>query len=863
MKHKLLFLTLVLFAYLSNAQITENYKQLSNEPNANYYGIVASTRAEFASKDLNNLKNKQAKKQFERWALYWKDRVNLDGTFPSELQGYFNAGILNANGKIVTRQQNSTGRVTSQTWINIGPEQSELDNNGYSNYPQMGRLNAFLRIKHPTDVNQDVLFVGAPNGGIWKSTDGGANWAPKLDMVAGIGVTDIETTPDATFANYTTKPIYVSTGDYDGGNVKSIGVLKSMDGGETFSSTGLTATLMDQITLGDLIVIDDNTVFVGHNRYIKKTVDGGTNWVNAFDPGFGNPTVGRAARNGNEIMFSGLFEVYYTSDYTNDSNWSAVLESNSANKMAVTVDDSGDFYIQDMNGQVKKFNKSNNTFANIGNPPSFYLSQNGYNQALIVTNDIMITGEFNGQSSSDNGSTWTRTINGYWNPSAGPNPTGAGSSTSTGVYVHSDHHRMGRLDGNLEFWSVNDGGLNYFIFPSANSTSPTTTYKSSKVKILQSYSVAINPSANDGAIVAANQDNDAMSKRNGTWYAVALGDGIQSAINYNNPDIRYASNQTGFILQTDTGYQGQLQGNGNSVQIPGASFYHPLEMHKTNPNVLYGGGNDVYKLDASSGLSISGTGSGLSGSVVRTIATHGNSVIAATDSAIRFSDDQASTWSTISTTGISGGNITSLDYDATNNSIIYATVGSYTSGNKVFKTTNGGANWSNISGNLPNIVVREVMLKQGQSNEYLFVATELGVYYTTDAGTTWAKLGQGMPNVDVRDIEIHYTADKLVAGTFGRGLWEVSITNNTLNTEDFTIDDGAISVYPNPATNTIINIKTPTSDYNYIVYNVVGGIVKQGAIKNGLIDISSLAKNIYMLRIYNREHSITKKIVIN
>lgn len=852
MKRKLLLLTFFLFSILSNAQTSENYKLLSKAKNANYYEIVENARAEFASKDLSILKNKKAKKQFERWAYYWENKVNQDGTFPNENAGYFNAGILDTNGKIINdinysnRSNNST-----QNWVNIGPEQSEINNNGYSNFPQMGRLNAFLRIKHPTDVNQDVLFVGAPDGGIWKSTDGGANWTPKLDMVAGIGITDIATTPDATFANYTSKPIYVSTGDYDGSHVKSIGVLKSTDGGETFVSTGLSYTIDQQKTLGDLIVINDNTVFACGQDSILKTLDGGSTWNPAYVSGFSGLYHGRAVRYNNEIMITDQFGgIYYTSDYTNDSNWSAVANPVAYNKVTVTTDDNGDFYAQESNGQIKKFNKNNNTFTNYGNIPSDYNSQQGYNQALIVTNDIVITGEFNGQSSTDNGNNWIRTLNGYWTSPSDP-----------GTYIHSDHHRMGRLDGALEFWSVNDGGLNYISYPSATNTTPTITYKSGKVKVLQSYSVAINPNANDGAVVAANQDNDAFSKHNGTWYAVALGDGIQSAINYNNPDIRYAGDQNGNINQSNTGFQGQLQGNGNSVQIPGASFYFPFEMDKTNPNILYGGGNDVYKLDASSGLSISPTNSGLSGTV-KTIATHGNSVGAATDSAIRFSTNQGSSWSTISNSGIVGGNITSIDFDATNNSIMYVTVSGYSNSNKVFKTTNGGTSWTNISGDLPNIVINEVMLKQGQTSEYLYLATELGVYYSINGGTNWSKLGQGMPNVNVKDIEIHYTADKLVAGTFGRGLWEINIQNNTLSNDDLYSENDIVDVFPNPATE-FLNINV-NGDYKYIMYNVVGGIVKKGNLspENNTINVKEIAKNMYILRVFNDNSSQSFKIIV-
>ncbi len=851
MKIKLILTSLFVCSFFSFAQVSKNYKQLSKKVNANYFDLVSQANQEFSSLDQSILANRKAKKQFDRWAFYWKHKVNADGTFPNENAGYFNAGILNSEGKIVsasTHQRNAENSFSSENWVNIGPSQDDLDNNGYSNYPQMGRLNAFLRIKHPTDANQDILFVGAPNGGIWKSVDGGVNWSPKLDFVAGIGVTDIATVPGTNTTNYLSNPIYVSTGDYDGDNSKSIGVLKSTDGGETFVSTGLSYAIDQQKITGDLIVIDANTVFVGENQYIKKTVDGGTNWSNAYDSSFGNARFGRAVRNGNEIMFTSAFDVYYTSDYTNDANWGVVQASDSQNKSAVTTDSNGDFYIQELDGQIKKFDKTNSTFSNLGNIPPDYESQGGYNQAIIVTNDLLITGEFNGQSSTDDGTNWIRSLNGYWDDDSSP-----------GTYIHSDHHRMGKLDGDLEFWSVNDGGLGYITYASSTDTKPVIAYKSSNVLVTQSYSVAINPSANDDAIVMANQDNDAFSKTNGTWYAVAMGDGIQSAINYNNTNIRYAGNQNGFVAQTDSGFHEQLEGNGNYVAVPGADFYFPLEIDKTNPDILYAGGDNVYKIDGSSDLTINTTNSGLSGTVT-TIATHGSNVLAATDSNIRFSENQGSTWSTISTPSDASGNITSVDFDASNTNVIYVTYSGYNSGQKVYKTNNGGANWTNISGNLPNIITYEVMLKQNQPNEYLFLATELGVYYTIDSGSTWNKLGLGLPNATVRDMEIHYVEDKLVAATFGRGLWELNIQNNTLsaNVIDNTIE---LSVYPNPAKD-LLHIDIPKgNNYNYSIYNVVGGVVKSGEVTNKPLDISNLSKNMYLLRIYNENKSITKKII--
>ena len=847
MVKKPLILIYLFIASIGFSQRPIDYVKKAQEPDANYFDIVSKVRKEFQKKNSTSIADKKAKKQFERWAYFWENRVSADGRFPNENTGYFNAGILDEQGRIVN---NATSKMTrnSTPWENVSPNQTQVNNNGYTNYPQMGRLNAFLRIKHPTDANQDVLFVGAPNGGIWKSTNNGQTWSAKLDFVAGIGVTDIETVPGTTTANYTTRPIYVSTGDYDGRQVRSIGVLKSNNGGESFQSTGLSYTLQQSQTLGDLVVIDANTVFVAAGNTIRKTVNGGTTWTTAYQNA-GDNQIGRAVRNGNEIMFTGGSGVYYTSNYNTDSNWSRVVTM--SDKSAVTTDNNGDFFIQNISGQVQKFNKTNSTFSNVGSAPTGYEPQYGYNQALIVTNDIMISGEFNGSSSSNNGTNWVKSLNGYWNP---------GNGNGVGTYIHSDHHRMGKRDGSLEFWSCNDGGLDYITYASASSSTPTIQYKSSHVLVNQAYTVAINPNANDGAYIMALQDNDAFSKRNGTWYAVALGDGIQGAINYNNADIRYAGQQSGYVVKTTTGFQGQLQGDGNYVQVTGASFYFPMEMHKTNPNIIYAGGNDVYKLDGSTGLTMSATSSGLSG--VKSIATHANSVMASTNSDVKFSSDQGGSWTNVSLPSGASGTITSVDYSAANTNTRYLTYGGYSATNKVFKTTNGGTSWTNITGDLPNVVVNEVILRQGASSEVLYIATELGVYQTKNGGTNWTKLGQGLPHTNVTDLDIHYTAQRLVVSTFGRGIWQISI-DETLSVSNEEKEDHAIAVYPNPTNNQFrISVGNTSSNYKYELYNAVGGVIKSGAVTTQAIDVSDLASNLYLVRIYNDTHSVTKKLMV-
>ena len=580
-------ITLLLIFLICQFSLTAqlNYKEKVTVSGVNYFDIVKNTRSYFQrikSKSSFTFRIKKQEKQFERWAYFWKDRVSKEGIFPSATLGYYNAGIINAQGKIIPVKKQKT---QAESWVNIGPQVNPAAN-GYSNPPQLGRLNTFLRIKHPSDRNQDVLFVGAPSGGIWKSTNNGTTWSPKLDNVAGIGVTDIQTASTTTFANYTTKPIYVSTGDSDGKNIKSIGVLKSIDGGETFVSTGLTITLAEQSEVSDLVILDDNTIFVGKDNFIKKSIDGGTTWTNAYDVGGTDTMNGRVAVSGTNIMFTGKKGIYFSSD--SGVNWTVAVAANAENRSAVTVGSDGNFYIQNQAGEIKKYDIGAKTFSTIGIKPGGYEPQGGYNQTLVFKDGLFISGAVNARTSTDNGATWTNSLNGYW---SGPG--------DVGTYVHSDHHGMGTLDGQFEFWSVNDGGLNFITYSSINDVKPTTTYKSNGVITSQIYDVAITPSLSAGDYMIGLQDNDGFSKEmhNGTrqWISASAGDGVTVAINYNNPLIRYLGGFSGNFHKTGTGYTGKYNGETNG-KISGSGQLWPLEIHTTDPTILYAGGDDIYKI---------------------------------------------------------------------------------------------------------------------------------------------------------------------------------------------------------------------------------------------------------------------------
>jgi hypothetical protein len=92
----------------------------------------------------------------------------------------------------------------------------------------------------------------------------------------------------------------------------------------------------------------------------------------------------------------------------------------------------------------------------------------------------------------------------------------------------------------------------------------------------------------------------------------------------------------------------------------------------------------------------------------------------------------------------------------------------------LFKTTDYGATWTNVSGNLPEWPVNSIV-EDTQKASVLFAGTDIGVYVSIDGGARWVALKSNMAPAPVTDMVIHPREQELVAGTYGRGIWIVDI----------------------------------------------------------------------------------------
>ncbi len=93
---------------------------------------------------------------------------------------------------------------------------------------------------------------------------------------------------------------------------------------------------------------------------------------------------------------------------------------------------------------------------------------------------------------------------------------------------------------------------------------------------------------------------------------------------------------------------------------------------------------------------------------------------------------------------------------------------------QVLTSKDGGATWQNDSQGLPIFVVQDLKFFKGTYNA-LFMACAQGVYYKKGDGYKWERFSDNLPQCLISELNINYCRGKLIASTFGRGLWETDL----------------------------------------------------------------------------------------
>jgi len=653
-----------------------------------------------------------------------------------------------------------------------------------------------------------TIYLGAANGGVFKSVNSGVNWTPVLDgwgwETFSIGALALDPSdPNVVYAG--TGEANNAVDNYDGN-----GLLRSSDGGQTWTSLGLQATAriarvaVDPANPNRIFVAAMGTQFsTGSDRGLYRSEDGGQNWSKVL---FVSDSTGATDVLVNpahpETVYCATLERVRRYTYRRAGGpecgiWRSVDHGDSWTRLT-----SGLPTPSDSVGRI--------ALALCATKPWIVYAQIGSgNVSGLVWVGLGMYRSVNG------GATWSRRdASGFRDAFGGfvwyfgdvavdPNnsdivyaqgqylrrSTNGGQSFSdiTGA-AHVDFHGMWVDPANSSHLYVgNDGGF-------FSTTSLPSWTKSVDLPISQFYAGCIDPS-NPNRLGGGMQDNSQWLTAGSptAWYEINLGgDGFYTLIDPTNPNVVFTEYQNacqgyGPWRSTDGGMTGS---NGTGINSGDRfNWSAPFVIDPANHNVLLCASHRVYK-SVNNGVSwsivsgdLTSTNSPPSSLTYHTISTLDVSPVSprvyyagTDDGRVWRSLDAGGSWTEISA-GLPRYYVTRVTADAVDSTVVYVCLSGFGQDQHaphVFRGTANGASWTSISGNLPDAPANDLVVDPSAPTT-LYLATDVGVYITRDLGGEWSAFGFGMPLQAVFDLTLHQPSRTLVAATHGRSQWKINL----------------------------------------------------------------------------------------
>lgn len=711
----------------------------------------------------------QGWKQFQRWYWFMEQRTYPSGERPDP------AHYAHAAKTVKALRCSATTK--SANWTSLGPE--TWTSTSYN--PGNGRVNVI--VEDPLDPS--IIYAGTPSGGLWRSQDGGASWTALFDDLPSLGVSGIAIDPTDTDI------IYIATGDGDGADTYSLGVLKSTDGGTTWNTTGLDWDLTQSRTTRALRMspFDPQVLLCATSNGLWRTADGGTTWTMVASGAFRDVEF---KTNSASVVYACTDQFYRSTDggLSFDPITAGLPSAGDVNRMSVAVtpadpervyvltgreDDSGfEGLYRSMDGGTTFTLRSSSpnifTYSETGNGSG---GQSWYDMALTAdpaNADVIYAGGINVWRSSNGGNSWT--IRSHW---TWPSQIG---------YTHADIHWLEMVGGTL--YCGSDGGA----FKSTNGGADWTDL-SAGLDIMQFYRIGTSP-VDTGRVIGGSQDNGTNLLDQGSWTHVIGADGMNAAIDPGDPDILYGSTQNGGLQRSTNGGQ-DFNGITSDITEDGP-WVTPYAISATDHATLYAGFNNIWKTTdrGNNWTKVSNWNTNNSVRALAIAPSDGNRVYAARNDGLRRTSTGGVPWTNVQN-DLPQLSITSIAVHPNDPDIVYVSLSGYSAGEKLFVSTDAGANWINISANLPNVPANSVVL-QPNSNGGLYLGTDMGVFYTDSTLSNWQPFMQGLPNVVVTELELNMGSGRLVAGTYGRGLWSTGLYVPSGNAPTVAIVPGALDI---------------------------------------------------------------------
>ncbi len=763
---KINLIALTLFVFAAKAQ---TWQEMVLESNRNFYDIQKSFNAYWETHDQTEKGN--GYKAFKRWEYMVEPRVYPSGDL----------GVLNQNWtnfEAFAKKNPTYKLMSSSTWTAVGPMGNLAGLVG--GLPRKAGRDNFITF-HP--VNTATFWCGAPAGGLWKTTDGGQTWSTNTDLLNVIGCSDMAIDP------VNNNIMYLATGDGDGTDTKSIGVLKSTDGGQTWLASGLTFSVNQSIVMRRLLINPTNPqiIIAATSNGIYRSTDAGANWtktstLNTYDMEF-KPT------NPNVVYASGSALYRSTNGGASFSIVSSGI-STAAQRMSVAVTPADTNYVyviasSNSTSGLLGFYRSTNggsSFSTMATSPDILANpcnnpsgtgQGWYDLALgasPLNKDEVAVGGVNVWRSTNGGANWS--CIGCWNSN---NP----------AYVHADHHELEYTPSGV-LYTCNDGGVSKY-------TGTAWTDLTNPRNIAQIYKIGLS-SLSPNLWITGHQDNGSNIYNNGVYSASMAGDGMDCFIDRTNNNTMFASFYNGAFMRSTNG--GNTWGSVVNGLTGTGPWVSPWKQDPVTATVLYAGYTQMFKsTNLGNNWTQIGNISG-SGSIVEFAVAPSNPQVIYTirGTNIYKTINGGTNW-TLATGNVpvSSAAPTFITIDPNNANVAWVTLSGYSNSNKVFVTTNGGTSWTNITYNLPNLPANCSVYQPGTTGR-IYIGMDVGVYYKDHNSTVWTLYNSGLPNTIVRDMEISPAAPtKLRAATYGRGVYEVDLVtaSGVPPVTDFSVTTGA------------------------------------------------------------------------
>lgn len=707
---------------------------------------------------------------------------------------------------------------TASTWELVGPAPMKNSYMGAVPIDVSGRVTALA--VDQSDTSGDTVYLAAAQGGVWKTTNGGDSWTPLTDKQASLSMGALALAPSDP------NVIYAGTGEPNSGldTYYGAGILKSTDGGATWTRQG--ADEFTGVGISSIVVHPTNpdlvyaasSARVGRagpqtpETGIYRSTDGGTTWANLLGCEGCSASDLVISPNDPQTLYAAFDGrgIYKTTD-GGVANWTQVDEGLPYDgfgriELDIGANDGQDYIYAGFHVMMGQYDgamlfRSTNggaSWVHFTTPyPNYCTQQCWYDNVIGVDpNDAEVL--YVGGSAAYNFQASPPTIRQVFikNFDGGTTSTWYDlSSQADGAAdksLHPDAHAIAfGPDGSV--WVGTDGGVSRSTDDGA-----TWEHRNTNLSTLQFTGIAVHPTDSTIVFGGMQDNNKAIYGGSGTtWEARDAGGGGFAIIDPHDPTIFYGSRfRISFQRNNQSGDNPNapnfsadwpVKTNGINPQDRNL-FYAPFAADPSTAGVLYYGTHRLYRtidrgdnwIAISGDLTAGGSRAAISAIAVAPSAS-GTVYVGSSDSKLHVASDTGTGNNFVDVTQapLPGRHVTDLAVDPTDDQVAYVTFSGFNthtpgSPGHVFKTSDRGGSWSDVSGNLPDIPVSAIAL----DGDTIYVGTDTGVYASTDGGATWSSFNDGLPLVAVVDMVLfdHGGEKILFAGTHGRSVWRVSLS---------------------------------------------------------------------------------------